>query len=286
MAELLVRLREGPRGPAEPGDTGPGGPALEPRPWYAEADAGRPASAASPPPGFYPDPSIPGYVRFWNGGAWVPGTSRPEEPTGTPQAQGATAAVPQPGAGRAAAEPQAASPAAAEPSAMDGGGYGDPAPPGTGGYGYPLPVPDPRVAGAAARQTPGAPAPVPRVLWVTERPGTAQSVLASARADLATAPDHAGAVDRLARHPVDILVVDLALEGQAEGGFALVDRLFSQGHGDLPVVFYSPRVTPARERGAAERGAIGLTGDEEVLRSWVMRAAAYRYVLPGAPDST
>ncbi|MFE0606240.1 RDD family protein [Streptomyces sp. NPDC058892] len=27
--------------------------------------------------GFYPDPSIPGYIRYWNGAAWVPGTSRP-----------------------------------------------------------------------------------------------------------------------------------------------------------------------------------------------------------------
>ncbi|WP_455353490.1 RDD family protein [Streptomyces sp. SYSU K217416] len=27
--------------------------------------------------GYYPDPSIPGYVRYWNGAAWVPGTSRP-----------------------------------------------------------------------------------------------------------------------------------------------------------------------------------------------------------------
>ncbi|MFE7115679.1 RDD family protein [Streptomyces sp. NPDC057654] len=31
----------------------------------------------SPTPGFYPDPSIPGYIRYWNGVAWVPGTSRP-----------------------------------------------------------------------------------------------------------------------------------------------------------------------------------------------------------------
>ncbi|WP_065960049.1 RDD family protein [Streptomyces sparsogenes] len=28
-------------------------------------------------PGFYPDPSIPGYIRYWNGAAWVPGTSQP-----------------------------------------------------------------------------------------------------------------------------------------------------------------------------------------------------------------
>ncbi|MCX5382181.1 RDD family protein [Streptomyces sp. NBC_00083] len=27
--------------------------------------------------GYYPDPSIPGYVRYWNGVSWVPGTSRP-----------------------------------------------------------------------------------------------------------------------------------------------------------------------------------------------------------------
>ncbi|WP_406106343.1 RDD family protein [Streptomyces sp. NBC_01003] len=30
-----------------------------------------------PRDGYYPDPSIPGYVRYWNGAAWVPGTSRP-----------------------------------------------------------------------------------------------------------------------------------------------------------------------------------------------------------------
>ncbi|MEO3978200.1 RDD family protein [Streptomyces sp. CAU 1734] len=31
----------------------------------------------TPVAGFYPDPSIPGYVRYWNGASWVPGTSRP-----------------------------------------------------------------------------------------------------------------------------------------------------------------------------------------------------------------
>ncbi|MFE4174957.1 RDD family protein [Streptomyces sp. NPDC056909] len=35
-----------------------------------------------PREGFYPDPSIPGYVRYWNGAAWVPGTSRPAPPGG------------------------------------------------------------------------------------------------------------------------------------------------------------------------------------------------------------
>src|SRR3989442_9388536 len=36
----------------------------------------------NPRQGYYPDPSIPGYVRYWNGSAWVPGTSRPEPKAG------------------------------------------------------------------------------------------------------------------------------------------------------------------------------------------------------------
>lgn len=47
------------------------------------SDRGTPDTSASedPVPGYYPDPSIPGYVRYWNGRAWVPGTSR-EAPRG------------------------------------------------------------------------------------------------------------------------------------------------------------------------------------------------------------
>ncbi len=36
----------------------------------------------TPREGYYPDPSIPGYVRYWNGSAWVPGTSRPQPAPG------------------------------------------------------------------------------------------------------------------------------------------------------------------------------------------------------------
>ncbi|MGW3075525.1 RDD family protein [Kitasatospora sp. NPDC001132] len=42
------------------------------RPFVADGDP-----AVAPEPGYYPDPSIPGYVRYWGGAAWVPGTSRP-----------------------------------------------------------------------------------------------------------------------------------------------------------------------------------------------------------------
>ncbi|MFJ2752402.1 RDD family protein [Streptomyces sp. NPDC087297] len=42
--------------------------------------------------GYYPDPSIPGYIRYWNGAAWVPGTSRPA-PQPAPAAQAAPPAA-------------------------------------------------------------------------------------------------------------------------------------------------------------------------------------------------
>ncbi|MET9554931.1 RDD family protein [Streptomyces sp. NPDC006645] len=63
----------------------------------------------SPSPGYYPDPSIPGYVRYWNGGSWVPGTSRP--------APGAGEAMPEAPHGLAAAAPSPAARRAPEPAA-------------------------------------------------------------------------------------------------------------------------------------------------------------------------
>lgn len=59
-----------------------------------------------PREGYYPDPSIPGYVRYWNGAAWVPGTSRP-----APQ-QGESMPT-------APAEEEEAAPRAPAPAAVD-----------------------------------------------------------------------------------------------------------------------------------------------------------------------
>ncbi|MFF4062171.1 RDD family protein [Streptomyces sp. NPDC001668] len=53
-----------------------------------------------PREGYYPDPSIPGYVRYWNGASWVPGTSRPApadgEPLAPPSGGGGSAPAPSP----------------------------------------------------------------------------------------------------------------------------------------------------------------------------------------------
>jgi uncharacterized RDD family membrane protein YckC len=35
--------------------------------------------SSAPAPGWYPDPEIPGHIRYWDGGAWVPDSSRPAE---------------------------------------------------------------------------------------------------------------------------------------------------------------------------------------------------------------
>ncbi|MEW2631986.1 RDD family protein [Streptomyces sp. NPDC048389] len=67
----------------------------------------------SPTPGYYPDPSIPGYVRYWNGAAWVPGTSRPAPRTGE--------AMPAPPRSAASSAPAPAAPAPPAPSVEETG---------------------------------------------------------------------------------------------------------------------------------------------------------------------
>ncbi|MFD8545763.1 RDD family protein [Streptomyces sp. NPDC059649] len=54
------------------------------------------SAGGSPTPGFYPDPSIPGYIRYWNGAAWVPGTSRPAPAEGEAMPAPPPGAVPPP----------------------------------------------------------------------------------------------------------------------------------------------------------------------------------------------
>ncbi|GGM90437.1 hypothetical protein GCM10011578_007830 [Streptomyces fuscichromogenes] len=87
-----------------------------------------------PREGYYPDPSIPGYVRYWNGAAWVPGTSRPAPSDGEPL-------LAPPGSHHPAAPP---APAAQVPSAVEETGPHffdeDPQPGGAGGWGTDSPA--------------------------------------------------------------------------------------------------------------------------------------------------
>lgn len=81
-----------------------------------------------PREGYYPDPSIPGYVRYWNGAAWVPGTSRPAPADGEPLS-------PPPGVRPASAPAAAATPAVEEtgPHFFDEDPVADPGPAGAQG---------------------------------------------------------------------------------------------------------------------------------------------------------
>ncbi|MEU2713310.1 RDD family protein [Streptomyces sp. NPDC007205] len=102
-----------------------------------------------PREGYYPDPSIPGYVRYWNGASWVPGTSRPAPKDGEPL-------TPPPGVRAAPAAVEETGPhffdedPAPAPSGQDGAGawgaggtggtgpagYGEQGPAGAGAGGY------------------------------------------------------------------------------------------------------------------------------------------------------
>ncbi|MFF5433810.1 RDD family protein [Streptomyces griseofuscus] len=96
-----------------------------------------------PREGYYPDPSIPGYVRYWNGAAWVPGTSRPAPKDGESLAPppGVTPAVEETGPHFFDEEPggpAASGPAVTGNSAQQSGGSGAPGPwPAADGAGAP-----------------------------------------------------------------------------------------------------------------------------------------------------
>ncbi|MGW2251461.1 RDD family protein [Kitasatospora sp. NPDC001660] len=97
--------------------------------------AGGADTAVGPEPGYYPDPSIPGFVRYWGGSAWVPGTSRPApaegqvlEPPRFAARRPAVGAGVRPGA-RAVPPPAPVPAGEPEPESVDGArGSGDTGP--------------------------------------------------------------------------------------------------------------------------------------------------------------
>ena len=74
---------------------------------------------SGPEAGYYADPSIPGYIRYWDGTQWVPGTSRPAPSEPPAAAQQAVAPQPVPAAQFQTVPAQAAHPATApQPAAQ------------------------------------------------------------------------------------------------------------------------------------------------------------------------
>lgn len=133
------------------------------------------SASGAPAPGYYPDPSIPNYIRYWDGSGWVPGTSRPAPPMGEGVVTPRTPALDESGPMFLDEDPAA-------PTAEQGpAGYSEPAPgpdrsPAV--YGEPAPGPASPPAGASgpAAQGPTWPDPqqspqLPRLSWGTPPPG-------------------------------------------------------------------------------------------------------------------
>ncbi|MFI1966010.1 RDD family protein [Streptomyces pathocidini] len=75
-------------------------------------------NAQEPGAGYYADPSIPGYIRYWNGATWVPGTSRPAPKDGEELPTPPPGAAPAPAATRAPATYQTPAPTPDETGPM------------------------------------------------------------------------------------------------------------------------------------------------------------------------
>ncbi|MGP4114389.1 RDD family protein [Streptomyces sp. 4N509B] len=80
-------------------------------------------ASGAPEPNWYPDPSIPGYIRYWDGTGWVPGSSRPEprdgEPMPAPPPRGTTTTPAVPAVAASAPTPELPS-ARTEPDPASG----------------------------------------------------------------------------------------------------------------------------------------------------------------------
>ncbi|MEW1903096.1 MULTISPECIES: RDD family protein [unclassified Streptomyces] len=139
-----------------------------------------------PQAGYYPDPSIPGYIRYWNGGAWVPGTSRPapsddaappHSPAVTDPADPVPASAPAPTPPVAPERPAASVPAQAQPRVQEQPRAQVPAQ-----AQAPVQEPvaaQPRAASPAPAPAAGKPAPVPTVeetgpVFLDEEPAPAE----------------------------------------------------------------------------------------------------------------
>ncbi|MFF3559096.1 RDD family protein [Streptomyces sp. NPDC002574] len=138
-----------------------------------------------PGPGYYPDPSIPGYIRYWNGSAWVPGTSRPAPQAGEDLAPPTGAPLAVPGPAVATAPPAPVTPAPPAPPvrrtpAMDESGpmFLDEDPQ--------APAAERGPAGSEWAADPARQQPSPRVSWGAQEHGGAPGAAASAPAPAPT----------------------------------------------------------------------------------------------------
>ncbi|MET9778452.1 RDD family protein [Streptomyces sp. NPDC006367] len=167
----------------------------------------------SPREGYYPDPSIPGYVRYWNGASWVAGTSRPAPKDGEPL-------TPPPGV----------RPAAPPPASVEE----------TGPHFFDE---DPAEEPPAAAVSPHGSGPEPASSWAagpSARPVSGHGVW----------PDAQGADPRVPHAPAAATGGPAAREGSASGGAGGAGASAAAGNGGAGAARSGPVSARAGESGA------------------------------------
>ncbi|WP_411141284.1 P-loop NTPase fold protein [Streptomyces sp. x-80] len=288
-AQLLLRLREGPRGSAAaptrmspeweplwrelPGPVADGyglgagfGPPLA---WLGSRPPGEYAPSPVPPPDVPQQPGpwqVPELPEPWY--APPPAPDRPRTP--------GPADLPLPG-------------------------YDPPVPP----AGYPLPGGSPQAAqygqygqqqaalygqqspqAGAVQQLPYAQRSLD-ILWVDDRPENnvmERETLAELGARVRQVSKTAAARTALRGRAPDLLISDISRGREHTAGFTMVAELAAEGLYNGPVIFYTFRRSPEREERAAELGA-ALTNDARQLRELVLRAGLPRARDRGAPPA-
>ncbi|MDN0195426.1 P-loop NTPase fold protein [Streptomyces sp. S.PNR 29] len=97
-----------------------------------------------------------------------------------------------------------------------------------------------------------------RVLWVDDKPDGNRTYIEHLRrrgADVVLAEDGRSAEETLRTQTVDLLLSDIARGSDRDAGFTDLARWRQRGRFDGPAVFFTGRVTPARERRSRELGA-------------------------------
>jgi CheY-like chemotaxis protein len=143
---------------------------------------------------------------------------------------------------------------------------------------YPTLPPEPPAAadGSRARTAPALEG--MHILWIDDSPDTVESDVRAMRragASVEVVEDRAEAERHLAAEDHDLLISDITRGADREAGFKDVEGLARGNFYTGPVIFYTGRVTPAREARAEELGA-GITASPDTLQRLVARVSAGR----------
>ncbi|MGR8010279.1 RDD family protein [Streptomyces hypolithicus] len=216
---------------------------------------------SSPTPGYYPDPSIPGYVRFWNGAAWVPGTSRPAPPD-----DGSAPA----GAGAAAAAAATAAPTPVASVEETGPVFFDEEPEGAHLHGN---SPEPASAWQAdtSRQTGFGGDRDRRVSWGSPAPAAETAAGSGSGSDAGSAPRGAGTGDPRSTGAAAPQSPQLPAGADPSGGA-------------LPGM-RTPGSTPPPAEGTVTIRAVGGRAAQSARTAQADGTMAIRTMTPGAPRS-